>query len=165
MNVKEFNRLIRTYRYDKTSVERLYDFYYPRIVRHLNLMYDLEVAKAAAEKLFLQLFRIEIKHRVEKPTTWMMTEAEKFAEKLGVKKESPLKPEALLLLEDESGYAELHEALSELDEETQKIIEMIYWEGYNQREIADILNIEHDAVRKKHSRALKKIEKLLQKKK
>lgn len=38
---------------------------------------------------------------------------------------------------------------------------MIYWEGYNQKEIADILKLNPATVRKKHSRALKFLKKYL----
>ena len=165
LNVKEFNRLIKTYRYDKKSVNRIYTFYYPRIVWHLNRSYDIDVAEAAAKELFLQLFLVEIKYYIHKPTVWMMAEAERLAAKKGKKKEKTVKPEAVYMLESEDGFAELHDALDKLDDESFRIIEMIYWEGYNQREIAEILRIEHAAVRKKHSRALKKIGKLLDKRK
>ena len=98
MNVKEFNRLIKTYRYDKKSVNRIYAFYYPRIVWHLNRSYDIDVAEAAAKELFLQLFLVEIKYYIHKPTVWMMAEAERLAAKKGKKKEKTVKPEAVYML-------------------------------------------------------------------
>ena len=163
MDAREFNRLLRSYKYDQGSVERLYSYFYARIVKHLNARYSLDVARAATEELFLQLFLIDVRYFVRKPAVWMYTEAERIAATKGEKRRKPPAPEALKMLVSEESFSELHEVLIDLDDESRRIIEMIYWEGYNQKEIADLLGIEHDAVRKKHSRILKRIKDSLKK--
>jgi RNA polymerase sigma-70 factor (ECF subfamily) len=53
------------------------------------------------------------------------------------------------------------EAVNELDEVDREILLMRNVEGLSQREIAQVLDLSHDAVRKRYGRALIKLEKLL----
>jgi len=53
------------------------------------------------------------------------------------------------------------EAVSELDETDREILLMRNVEGLSQREIAQVLDMNHDAVRKRYGRALVKLQRLL----
>lgn len=54
-------------------------------------------------------------------------------------------------------YGNLYDKIKKLDEESQKIIRMHYWEGYNFSEISKILCLKAVTVRQKHNRAIKKL--------
>ena len=55
----------------------------------------------------------------------------------------------------------LAEAVGELDQVDREIILMRNVEGFSQREIAIVLELSHDAVRKRYGRALVKLQRLL----
>ena len=50
--------------------------------------------------------------------------------------------------------------LEDVDEITRKILVLHYWSGYSFKEIAVIIGMKDTAVRKRHSRAIKKIQTL-----
>ena len=54
-------------------------------------------------------------------------------------------------------YLDILEMLKCLDEDSQKIIKLFYFSGYSLLEVSDLLHIKYAAVRKKHSRAIKKL--------
>lgn len=64
-------------------------------------------------------------------------------------------------MSEQERYGDLYEELQKLDDESRSIIEKVYWEGYSQKEVADILGIKYSTVRQKHSRAVKRLKKYL----
>lgn len=53
------------------------------------------------------------------------------------------------------------QAVAGLDEASQKIIRMKYYEGLSTKEIAESLNVPYETVKKRHTRSMKKLRKLL----
>lgn len=56
---------------------------------------------------------------------------------------------------------DLKKAIKELDAEEQLIVYLIYYEEYNQTEIASILNTSQQNISRKHRNILKKLKKLM----
>lgn len=61
------------------------------------------------------------------------------------------------LREDWEQIALLHEALAELPLPDRQVLELRYFHGYTAREIAATLGLEHETVKKRQQRALKKL--------
>ena len=57
---------------------------------------------------------------------------------------------------------QLRQALSRLPEKDRHILELKYYDGYTAKEIAEKLGMEHEAVKKRLQRALKKLLKLME---
>lgn len=57
---------------------------------------------------------------------------------------------------------QLRQALSRLPEKDRHILELKYYDGYTAKEIAEKLGMEHEAVKKRLQRALKKLPKLME---
>lgn len=55
----------------------------------------------------------------------------------------------------------LHEALAELPQPDRQVLELRYFHGYTAREIAAALGLEHETVKKRQQRALKKLLRLM----
>lgn len=76
-------------------------------------------------------------------------------------------PDPDSLIEDSDWLEKLEQsmivdqAVAGLDEASQKIIRMKYYEGLSTREIAESLNVPYETVKKRHTRSMKKLRKLL----
>lgn len=166
MDAREFNRLLKSIAIDKSSIEKLYMYYYPRIVLHLSNTYGKVLAEDAAQDFFIRLTYVAQKQNyINSPTSWIYTCADNIAKRkityesryTYLKNESAVKTE----ITNEEIFGELYEAVEKLDTVSQKILKLYYFEGYNQNEIADKLEIKQATIRQKHSRAIKKIKKYL----
>ena len=166
MEVREFNNLLRKIDGDQSALERLYRFFFPRIVRHVSLKFDSELASDVAQEFFVNLVRIGPKQNyIEYPTSWVYACVDNIAKRrlsyenryvqLSENEELKSIPNNLGLKE------EIEELLQNLDDLSRQIIMLFYWDGYNQNEIAKMLNLTPSAVRKRHSRALKTLKALL----
>ncbi len=58
-------------------------------------------------------------------------------------------------------YEMLHKALSLLSEEEEKLIHLLFFEEYTEREVAEAMGIYHNAVHKHKKRILHKLKKFL----
>lgn len=166
MEATEFNRLLKRMHSDVHSLEKLYNYYYPRIIGYLSPKYGKELAEDSAQEFFLHLIDIAANQAyIKMPTSWMYACAENAA-KRRIQYESRYTnlpddiPDKKIISKEEE-FGDLYGAIKNLDEISQKIIKLYYWDGYNQYEIAELLKLKPATVRKKHSRAVKKIKKLL----
>lgn len=169
MTAKEFNGYLGKIKYDKESLEKLYDFYYPRIIFRLKFKYKDADAEDIAQEFFLNLMACDGFGYVNSPTSWVYACCENLVrKKYGKSKESPCDFTLMESVTDDrspEGIFENVEAkrvLENIDDEvTKKIIVMYYWEGYNLREISEILGIKQSTVKQKHNRTIKKLKKFL----
>lgn len=163
METKEFNQLLNAIRYDTRAVEKLYSFYYKRIVFFLSKTYGLQLAEDVAQEFFISLFdKSQNQEYIKSPTAWVYTCCQNIAKRkisfdsryasLTENKDNATQP-----VIGEEQYGDLYGIIKQLDDISQKIIAMYYWQGYNLLEIADILDIKPATVRKKHTRVLKKL--------
>lgn len=165
MEAAEFNRLLKRINKDGAAIEKLYRAYYSAIINKLSFTYGKEVAEESAQEFFLKLFEIaKTQQRVNSPTSWVYTCCENIA-KRKICNESRFgrldENNEKAALSEQERYGDLYEELQKLDDESRSIIEKVYWEGYSQKEVADILGIKYSTVRQKHSRAVKRLKKYL----
>mgnify|MGYP001624626764 FL=1 len=166
MNEREFNRLLKRVCYDKEAFVRLYRFYYPRIILYIAKECPEADAEAVGQEFFIRLIKIVNPAHVRYPTSWVFTACRNLV------KDMTEGPEEIVLSEELSAAEELYYPdteddvemserveglLDELDGITRKIIIMYYWKGYTFREIARKMDMKEVTVRKRHSRAIKKI--------
>lgn len=166
MDEKRFNKLLTEYKTSQKAFDELYEFYFHRIVYHVSRKFSREIAEDVAQEFFLKLMRIELDEKVENPTAWVYTVADNIA-KSYLRKYKPNEE----LSGDESyeflsGYEEsevVSKCISELEPTDKKIVALYYFEGYSLKEIAGIIGEKYETVKKRHSRALKKLDKIFKK--
>lgn len=172
MEAKRFNRLLKNAPFDTKAFDELYRFYYRRVVFRLSGTYGRELAEDAAQDFFRMLITRKTPFdRIEKPASWVYTCCENIA-KNKIKSDAKYVP-----LSESAAYADgrgddgraFYEALSgevgalieKLDDASRQIVLLHYWAGYSQKEIAEMLNMEYSAVRKRLARARDKLKKFL----
>lgn len=165
MEAAEFNRLLKRINKDGAAIEKLYRTYYCAIVNKLSFTYGREIAEESAQEFFLKLFDIaKTQVRVNSPAAWVHTCCENIA-KRKIGNENRLmrldESEEKAALGKQELYGDLYEELKKLDDDSRSIIEMVYWEGYSQKEVAEILKMNYSTVRQKHLRAVKRLKKYL----
>lgn len=167
MEAFEFNYHLKNLKANSNSIEKLYNFYYCRIIQHLGKTYGYEIAKDAAQEFFIKLINVSEKQGyVFNPTSWVYACCENIA-KRKLYYESRFIPTGDIRVEEEFTceeqlYGDLYAVMKNLDDDSQSIIKLFYWEGYNLKEISQILGIKPATIRKKHSRAIKKMKKLIE---
>lgn len=166
MDVSRFNRLLQQIKYDKRAITEIYEEYYPRMILHLRRKFGkLISAEDVAHEVFLLLMSLERISEVEFPASWLYKLADNKAVdrirlehnelQLSENYADPFDPDELIIREDAK------KALKRLDKESQMILYLHVWEGYNYKEISDLLQIGYANVRTKASRAFKSLKKFL----
>lgn len=158
MNPILFNYLLTRYQSSPKAVTRLYEYYYPLIVRYIDRQFRGKVdGKDIAQQFFIKLFEIKPKF-VRAPTAWVYTVARNMAldklrkDKRLVYSETAERKGNDIRLSDKALLA--LEGLSEFE---QKIIYLRYWERFRLKEIAELLNEKYDAVKYHHRIAKNKL--------
>lgn len=169
---REFNRLLHGFKTNIKLFDRLYEYYFPRIVIHINRTFsDFHIGEDVAQEFFIKLFKINIPEQIDYPTSWVFRICDNIAKThiSSQKNKSPLPLEEncaatiqdvsdeFYALENGGISKENISALKELDKQTIEILVMKFWEGYDYKEIGAILGLSHDAVRQKASRGIKKL--------
>lgn len=167
MEPTKFNRLFRKLNTDKNAFEQIYSEYYPLVVIHIRSCYgNLVSAEDVAQDLFFKLLNFDQQDNITHPTAWIF----RLAENIAVDKirksnhELPLKEmvSTPLNMDTHIDDGELKIYFMGLDETTQKILYMYYWEGYSLKEISLELGIKYANLRVKVSRAYSKLKKKMQ---
>lgn len=163
MEVRKFNRLLKSIRISEKSLEELYNFYARRIVFVLSCTYGKELAEDVCHDFFLKLISEENDYGyIEKPTSWVYICCENMAKtKIRLDSKYELSNEEAACKEFEFDNIEVKAALEKLDDISRQILELYYWYGYNLEEVSELLHIKYATVRKKSSRAKAKFKKLL----
>lgn len=73
MDPLQFNRLLRRIKTDADALDKLYDYYYPRIILHIKKVYPGASAEDVAQEFFYRLLRSENRGYIAKPTSWVFT--------------------------------------------------------------------------------------------
>ena len=166
MDKLTFNRLLKKAKYNTVAFEKLFVFYYKRIVFHLTCSFGKTVAEDAAQEFFLNIIKKDYQTEITNPTAWVYACAENIAKRMISKEcdsvcldtiDHTIITNNLSILSKEELFGDLYEELNKLSNEEIHIIYLIYWEGYNLKEIAEILGITYSSARQKHSRAIKKL--------
>ncbi len=166
MDSQKFNRLLRKITTDSRALEEIYEEYYSKVKLHILRGFgNLVSAEDVAQEVFLSLLSLNLKEKIEFPTTWLMRLSENKAKDIlrGKHSESELSDmiSSSFSIDKAILKADVQTVIKKLDPLSQQIIYLHIWEGYPYKEIAQELNISYNNVRVKASRAYKKIEKLL----
>ena len=160
--------------------ERYFDAVYALVHRLLG---DRAAAEDAASEVFLKVHRAA--HQLDPsrdPAPWLMTIATNVCRDLWRSGAYRMSSQRATELEDPSVAGRLttggndperdalkserdrivHAALQELPEAMREVIVLHDWQGLSHQQIADAWGIEHAAVRKRYSRALAQLSKLLE---
>ncbi len=166
MDVIQFNYLLSRFKSDSSAMDTLFTYYYRRIVAHLCGVYGLDLAHEAAQTFFTELYDKKSFGFVHSPTAWVYKCAENIAKKIIIKDRKELRPREPYQPQDtDSAYEaeiELNDILSGLDDLSRRIVRMLHIEGYNSREVGEILGMKPATVRQKYLRTLKKLQKKYQ---
>ncbi len=160
MTEKEFNKLIKKVAVDKNALIKIYDFYYRRITYFLSRTYSREFSEDCAQEFFLSLLKKPVSDYVKNPTAWVYRCCLNIAKDKIVKenKYTELKSDEKVDFESSiENFGDLYDKLKMLDKEEFEIVRLVYWDGYNLKEVAEILGVSHASVRKRYSRIIKKL--------
>lgn len=166
MDQATFNKLLKKAGHDTCAFETLFCHYYKRIVLHLFRVFGRTVAEDAAQEFFVNIIRKEPQGKITNPTAWVYACAENIAKRMIGKEsnnvcldviENTVISTNLELLSQEELFGDLYQVIKKLTDEEQRIIYLLYWEGYNLKEVSEIIGISHSSARQKHSRAIKKM--------
>ncbi len=166
MDPRKFNRLLLKIKYDKHAIEEIYTEYFPKIVMHITRRFGKLISPDdIAQEIFITLMTLEDFKPVDYPTSWIYRLADNKAidkirqQHTGIELTetyaAPFSLDNLILKED------VKKVLAKLDQDSQMIIYLHIWEGYEHKEIAQLLNLSYSNVRTKISRAYATIRKFL----
>ncbi len=168
MTPERFNKLLKRIKNDKNALETIYDFYYPRIKLHIRRKYRNISDEDIAQEFFINLLQFDNFNHIKNPTSWIYTSCDNIAKKYFIKYElididsEQICDDSLPLIEEILLNDEIRKIFEILNDETSKtIFYLYYWEGYNLREIAELLKLNKSTVKQKHTRGLKKLKDLL----
>ena len=175
MEEKKFNKLLRKAKTDEKAFNELYSYYYKRIVHEITSYAGSDLAYDVAQIFFLNIIqRKKPFNFVHYPTAWVYTCCRNIAKKIIVNNEKYIlddnvEPESLVVSDNLTIDSEWIDAVqplvSDFDDETQKMLYLLYVKGYSLKEIAIITNIKYAAVRKRHSRVIKHLKEKFEKEK
>lgn len=171
MSIEEFNRLVKQInKGNAKAFTTIYDYYYPRIVMHIASRYPKLSPRDIAQEFFLNLLQIQNFKRINNPTAWVLTSCDNIAKKI-------LRIDHVIDCAEEDimdflhpnidaieKYAEMDYIkglLKHIDSVSQEIFYLYYREGYNLREISELLEIKLATVKQKHVRGVEKLKKFL----
>lgn len=161
-------------RRDPDALGKLFDAAFPYVYNlAYRLMGDHHAAEDVAQEVFLKVHRAAERLDVERhPRPWITTitynacrdvarrrstrpEDPIDAGEIGERHHSPGTPEDDLLRREREQL--LERALGELDEQSRAVVILHDFGGHSHEEIAEIVDASHAAVRKRYSRALKRL--------
>ena len=167
MEPLKFNRLIQKIKYDPKSIEAIYDEYRLKLKVHIQRRFgNLISAEDFTEDIFLKLLEMETPKYVEYPTSWLYRIADNYIiDKLRGRRQDEELFETTTSDKFDIEQAvidnEVKEAMSNLDELTQQILYLHYWEGYSFKELEAGLALSYGSIRTRASRAYKILQKYL----
>lgn len=164
MTPREFNICLRKIKTNVKAFNRLYKFYFPKIVIHIFVIYkNKSLSEDVAQEFFMKLIDMQEFKYITYPNSWVYTIAENIAKNI-IAKEKNNFAESIdnikISINDDYAYqlyGDYWEKLNKLDEQTRKIIIMKIFEGYRYKEIADEMNLKVDTVRQKYCRGIKNL--------
>lgn len=164
MDAYIFNSLLKKLKYDSNALQALYSYYFSRIIKCIQKKYGFYIAEEAAQQFFLQLLTSENEYPyIKYPTSWVYTCCENIAKRMIEKENRDLPIQENVsdkeMVSNEELFGDLYELIAQQDELAQKILNLHFIDGYNLKEIAQILNISYSNIRQKYSRTIRKMKK------
>ncbi len=161
MTTREFNKLIKNITVDRQALVKIYDFYYRRITYFLSRTYNKAFSEDCAQEFFLNLLKKPVDCYIENPTAWVYRCSLNIANE---KIEKENKYAELKVLDEKVDFepsieifGDLYDKLKMLEKDERELVYLVHWDGYNLKEIAEILGVSHANARQKYSRTIKKL--------
>lgn len=166
MDAQKFNRLIQKIKYDPQAIDSIYDEFHLKLKAHIQRRFgNLISSDDFMEDIFLKLLEMETPKHIEYPAAWLFRLADNYIiDKLRIAHRDEELVETIadkFDLEQIVLDNEVKEAVSMLDELTQKIIYMHFWEGYSLKELEVELKLSYGNIRTRVSRGYKILKKYL----
>lgn len=168
MNEIEFNMLLKNIKTSEYALERIHKFYYSKIVYHVGKKYGKSFAEDVAWEFFNDLLSTKTFEHVTNPTTWKLLNCDSLAKRKVMYESRYIYFSTDVFIAEnnevafkEELYGDLYDAIKQLNEIEQRIIDLYYWEGYKLKEISEIINLPYNTIKQKHKRILKKLKKIL----
>lgn len=167
MEAQKFNRLIRKIKYDPKAIESIYDEFNLQLKVHIQRRFgNLISSEDYTQEIFLKLLEMETPSKIEYPTAWLYRLADNYIiDQLRKAHQNEVLFETTISdkfdIEQIVIDNDVKEAMSNLDELTQKILYLHYWEGYSFKELETELAISYGSIRTRASRAYQILKKYL----
>lgn len=166
MEAQEFNGLIKKIKYDPKSIDSIYSEFHLQLKVHIQRRFGNQISpEDFTQDIFLKLLEMEPPQYVKYPTAWLFRIADNYIiDKLRTKHREEEFFESIADRFDIEQVVidhEVQEAMLNLDELSQKVLYLHYWEGYSLKELAIELNLSYSSIRTRVSRAYKKLQKYL----
>jgi RNA polymerase sigma-70 factor (ECF subfamily) len=161
VKARTFNQLLKKIRKNRDALTKIYNYFYPLIVIHINRSFRGKLdGNDIAQQFFLKLLDMEIKEYINHPASWVYRISEYIAIGFLRKQNRRKTAETQAAIRDEI-YApdetytieNTKEILDCLDEKHRKIMYLHYWEGYTLIEISNDMNINYSTLKSMHTRA------------
>ena len=163
MEISEFNNCLTKIKYDRNSFLKIYDYYFPRIVLHIRRKYPRASAEDIAHDFFVNLYNIKILRYVHNPTSWIYAACDNLVKKY-FSKVDMIDINQCQIIDNRTilDQIEITENMKKIfdvleDSTSKRIFYLYYWEGYNLREISEILELKKSTIKQKHARGIKKL--------
>ncbi len=163
MNSARFNKLFKRISDSESAFREIYEYFLPKIKYRVFSKYGNSVDfEDVAHDVFTRLLSIKDPPQVDNPIAYVYKICDNVAlDHLRKKKSTVPLDENYGTSADEIAFEEgemcFFSALKLIDEDSAGIVRMVLWEGYNLREVSEILGISYGAARQKYSRAVKKL--------
>lgn len=164
MDAKEFNKCLRNAENSQQSFIKLYEEFYAKIVLHISIKFDSDIAHDIAQDFFCKIVKGEFKdiEKIKNPAAWIYRICDNMSLNI-YKKEARYTSISDYDFTDNSEdldkILDIKELLEILNDFERKVIYFHFFEGYSLKEISSIFNIRYDNFRKKYSAILKKLRK------
>ncbi len=159
MEAREFNRLLKNINKSTKAFDELFNFYFKRIVFHLQYKYGRVIAEDAAQTFFESLIdKADSIDYVYFPTSWIYTCCENCAKRQLERDTRAVVPDKtdIQIFSKEELYGDLYDEIEQLSQFDQDIIYKHYWEGYSFEEIASMYGCKSGMIRQRYFRIRKK---------
>ncbi len=148
MKAEIFNILIKRVKISRNAFNKIYSFYFPKIVIHLSIKFgNYELGRDVAQDFFVKLYQINQREYVKYPTSWIFTIVDNLAKNILTKESKykihPLSEEEFKISDVYffDNFGDYFHKLNRLEVEERKIVVMRVLEGYSFCEISKILGI------------------------
>lgn len=160
MESQKFNKSLHKILSDKQAIVPIYQEFYAKIVVHLRFRFGNSICpEDIAQEVFASLLNTKPANYIEAPQRWLFALADNKAIDFLRRQQNEIAfsddMNASPVCEIPTQNITIRLAFEHIDPQSQKILMMHFWEGYNYKEIAEALNLSCGNVRLKASRAYK----------
>lgn len=164
MEAKEFNKFLKIAHCNKHAFSELYNEYYPKIVLHISVKFNMDIAHDIAHDFFCKVIAGDFENAefINNPASWIYRICDNLAVNIYKKEAKYVSLTDYDFAEDKQdadSVLDIKQLLEKLDDFGKRVIYFHFFEGYTLKEIAGMSDIKYDNFRKKYRALLKSIRK------